>query len=63
MKDLPLIEVEELPACQWGARLGRAIDTPPKFERWWGDAHKTNPVYVHGCIVYEPQNVNLNLEF
>jgi hypothetical protein len=63
MKDLPLIEVEELPACQWTASLERAIKTPAKFERLWGDMHKSG----HGgggaslrCIVYEPVTVDSN---
>ncbi len=61
MSNLPLIEVEELPACQWVASLERAIKAPATFEKLWGDIHKAKPVY--GCIVYEPINDNLNLEW
>jgi len=58
MSNLPLIEVEELPACQWVARLERAVSAPAKFERLWNDIQKSG----HDCIVYEPINDNLNLE-
>ncbi len=51
MNDLPLIEVEELPPCQWVASLERAIKAPATFEKLWNDIQKSG----HDCIVYEPQ--------
>jgi len=35
VNELPLIEVQELPDCQWVAKLERAVSAPPKFERWY----------------------------
>jgi len=56
MNDLPLIEVEELPACKWVAKLERAINTPATFERLWNDIQKSG----HDCIVYEPVTIDRN---
>jgi hypothetical protein len=40
MKDLPLIEVEELPGCQWVASLERAIKAPATFECWYKEPQR-----------------------
>jgi len=58
MNELPLIEVEELPGCQWVAKLERAINTPAKFEKLWGDIHRSIPTDDH--IEYEPVTVGRN---